>query len=89
MKRCFLGVFILTVTMAFLFASALRADWTFMVYLDGDNNLESNAIDDFLEMAQFGSTTDLDIIVQFDRIPEYDSSCGDWTTTKRFRVTRI
>ena len=88
MKRCFLGVFILTVTMAFLFASALRADWTFMVYLDGDNNLESNAIDDFLEMAQFGSTTDLDIIVQFDRIPEYDSSWGDWTTTKRFRVTR-
>ena len=88
MKKCFLCVFLLTVTLAFLFPAALRADWTFMVYLDGDNNLEEDGIDDFLEMAQFGSTADLDIIVQFDRIPGYDSSYEDWTTTKRFRVTK-
>jgi hypothetical protein len=25
--------------------------WTYMVYLDGDNNLEGAAIDDFMEMS--------------------------------------
>ncbi len=62
-------------------------DWTIMVYMDADNNLESYGIDDFLEMAEAGSTNDVNIIVQFDRIPGYDTSYDDWTTTKRYRVT--
>jgi hypothetical protein len=63
------------------------AQWTFMVYLDGDNNLEGAGIDDFMEMSSVGSNSDVNILVQFDRIPGYDSSYGDWTSTKRFRVT--
>ena len=31
--------------------SSSEAVWTFMVYLDGDNNLEAAAIADFLEMS--------------------------------------
>jgi hypothetical protein len=58
-----------------------------MVYLDGDNNLESAAIGDFLEMSSVGSTSDVNIVVQFDRIPGGVSSYGDWTDCKRFRVT--
>jgi len=38
-------------------------EWTIMVYLDGDNDLEKYAIDDFLEMASVGSTSDVNIIV--------------------------
>ena len=64
-----------------------ESSWTFMVYLDGDNNLEYAAIDDFLEMSSVGTTSNVNIVVQFDRIPGYDSSYGDWTTCKRFRVT--
>jgi hypothetical protein len=63
------------------------ASWTFMVYLCGDNDLEGNGIDDFLEMAAVGSTDDVNIIVQFDRSPSYDARYGDWTDTKRFHVT--
>ncbi|NAT10716.1 hypothetical protein C4E22_04090 [ANME-1 cluster archaeon AG-394-G06] len=61
--------------------------WTYMVYLDGDNNLEGAGIDDFLEMSSVGSTSDVNIVVQFDRIPGYDTSYGDWTGCKRFHVT--
>ena len=62
-------------------------EWTYMVYLDGDNNLEGAAIDDFMEMSSVGSTSDVNIVVQFDRIPGYVSSYGDWTDCKRFHVT--
>jgi len=62
-------------------------EWTYLVYLDGDNNLEGAAIDDFMEMSAVGSTSAVNIVVQFDRIPGYDSSYGDWTDCKRFRVT--
>jgi len=61
--------------------------WTFLVYLDGDNNLEGVGIDDFLEMSSVGSTGGVNIVVQFDRISGYTSSYDDWTTTKRFFVT--
>ena len=64
-----------------------ESSWTFMIYLDGDNNLESAAIDDFIEMSSVGSTSDVNIVVQFDRIPGYVSSYDDWTDCKRFHVT--
>ena len=64
------------------------AQWTFLVYLDGDNNLERYAIDDFLEMATVGSDANINIVVQFDRIPGYDRRYGDWTDTRRFYITR-
>jgi hypothetical protein len=42
-------------------------EWTFMVYLDGDNNLEGAGIDDFMEMSSVSSTEGMNIVVQFDR----------------------
>jgi hypothetical protein len=64
-----------------------ESSWTFMIYLDGDNNLEGAAIDDFMEMSSVGSTPAVNIVVQFDRIPGYDTSYDDWTDCKRFLVT--
>ncbi|MBU1914523.1 MAG: hypothetical protein KJ563_04945, partial [Candidatus Thermoplasmatota archaeon] len=61
--------------------------WTFMVYMDGDNDLERVAILDFLEMAAVGSTPNVNIVVEFDRSRFYDTSYGNWNTTKRFLVT--
>ena len=64
-------------------------DWLFMVYIDGDNNLEEDAIDDFLEMAsgaEANPSVNVHVVVQLDRIPGYDSRYGDWTGTKRFKV---
>ena len=66
------------------------AAWTILVYLDGDNNLEDSAITDFTEMARVGSSDEVNIIVQLDRIASDedwdDETYGDWTTVKRFRI---
>lgn len=62
--------------------------WTFMVYMAADNNLESAGIDDLNEMEAVGSTGEVNIVVQFDRHPFYDSTNGDWTTTRRYYVTQ-
>jgi hypothetical protein len=66
------------------------ADWTVLVYLDGDNNLEKDALADFNEMERVGSNDRVKIVVQLDRVrqdgPEDDTSNGDWDTTKRFLV---
>jgi len=64
-----------------------EAAWTFLVYLDADNNLEDVGSVDFNEMASVGSNSDLNIVVQMDRTPYYDMGYGDWTDTKRFLVT--
>ena len=72
---------------AFEISTGSPKSWTFMVYLDADNNLEPDGIDDFLEMASVGSTANVNIVVQFDRIGGYDSSYDDWTDTKRYYIT--
>ncbi len=65
------------------------AEWTFIVYLDADDNtLEEAALADFLEMASVGSNGKLNIVVQLDRTPAYDSSYGDWTDCRRFLITK-
>jgi len=60
--------------------------WTFMVYLDSDNNLESAGLDDFLEMASVGSTANVNIVVQMDRVSGFTSAYGNWTNTRRFLI---
>ncbi len=64
------------------------AEWTVMVYLDSDNNLESAGINDINEMEMIGSTDDVNIVVQADRIPGYDISNSDWTNTRRYYITQ-
>lgn len=65
-----------------------HARWTILVYLDADNDLESAGTANFDQMEMVGSTTDVRIIVQMDRIRGYDDSSGDWTDTRRYLVTR-
>ena len=60
--------------------------WTFMVYMDGDNNLEYNAIADFNEMEAATIPSDVNIIILFDRITGYDTTNGNWTDTRAFKV---
>jgi len=69
-----------------LYVPSSVKEWTFMVYLDADNNLEAYGINDFLEMASVGSTDNINIVVQFDRISGYDSRYDNWYTTKRYLV---
>jgi len=65
-----------------------RRKWNFLVYLDGDNDLETYAIKDINEMEQIGSNQDVNIIVLVDRIPGYDTSNENWTTTRLYYITQ-
>ena len=56
------------------------AKWTFLVYMAGDNNLDGVALRDIEEMARAGSTKDVNILVQLDRIED--------NLTRRFRITQ-
>jgi len=53
--------------------------WTVMVYMAGDNDLDSNGISDLREMKRVGSNQDVAIIAQFDR-------AGNARHTKRYYV---
>jgi len=65
-----------------------QAKWTFMVYINGDNNLEKYVtIDIETELARPGSNTDVNVVAIADRNPGYDNSAGNWTDTKLFYIT--
>jgi hypothetical protein len=63
--------------------------WTFMVYLDGDEQaMQHDFIDAFSEMitAEVGSSDDVNVVIQFDRWPT-EEAYGGWSITHRFLYT--
>jgi hypothetical protein len=62
------------------------AEWTVMVYLAGDNNLEAAALTDLNEMEVAGSTDRVNILVEIDRAAGYSTAEGNWTGARRYRV---
>ncbi len=81
-------LFLMLTMLVFCLMVSGQVKWTFMVYLDGDNDLEEFAMLDFNEMERVGSSADVNIIVQFDRIPDYDTTQGDWSETRRYKVIK-
>ena len=66
-----------------------NAKWTVMVYISGDNNLEAYVVKDIEEeLGLVGSNADIKVLALADRVPGYDTSRGDWQTTKLFYVTQ-
>jgi hypothetical protein len=57
-----------------------RVKWTFMVYLAGDNDLEAFGAKDLSEMKVAGSSDELSIVAQFDRMSDQ--------ITRRYHLTR-
>lgn len=86
----FILVLLATLTGAAVAAPpASQAKWTVMVYISGDNNLEDYVVLDIEnELGAIGSNADVQVIALADRGPGYDTSYGDWQTTKLFRVTQ-
>lgn len=69
-------------------SQASQSTWTVLVYIAADNNLEDAGIEDFLELAQNGSTANVNYVVMLDRSDGYDDTYGDWTDAKYFLVTK-
>jgi hypothetical protein len=64
------------------------AKWTVLVYLNGDNNLEENALVDMNELEEVGSTDDVHLLVQLDRSRRYSREDGNWSGARRYRAER-
>ena len=63
--------------------------WTFMMYFDGDEgSMQQDFIAAFYNMiaAEVGSNDDVNIVIQFDRIPHMDDF-GGWEIAHRFYYT--
>jgi hypothetical protein len=66
-----------------------QAKWTVMVYISGDNNLEKYVVKDLEnELGLAGSNDQVQIVALADRGPGFDTSRGNWQTTKLFHVTQ-
>lgn len=64
------------------------ADWSLIIYMAADNDLEPFGMADINEMEFAGSTENINVIVQVDRAADFDRSDGDWSGARRYFITR-
>ena len=60
-----------------------KAEWTIMIYMNGDNNLSYAAIEDFEEMAQVSYGPKVNVVIQMDLIGGQNTN-ESWGETRRF-----
>lgn len=68
-----------------------RRQWTVLVFLNADNDLESSGMKDLNEMEMVGSDENLNIVVQIDRQKGAKGETiedGNWIGTRRYEVVR-
>lgn len=63
-------------------------EWTIMVFINGKNNLEPYAQKDMNEMEMVGSSDKVNVVTETGRMAGYDSSDGDWKTTRRYYIKK-
>ena len=95
MPRALLALMFLTVVAG---PQDSKAQWTVMIYLDADCDLEAPMLKDLEEMIACGSTPDMNIVVLADRHPkgkpkgQYTNAgianLRNWTTTKLLYVEK-
>ncbi|MDD2805760.1 MAG: clostripain-related cysteine peptidase [Elusimicrobiales bacterium] len=68
--------------------AAAQKEWTIMVFINAKNNLEQYGLKDMNEMEQVGSSDKVNIVVELARINGFDSSDGDWKTSRRYLVKK-
>lgn len=70
-------------------AAAAPAEWTLIIFMNGKNNLEADAIQNFREIASVGSSDKINVVVQFGRPKSHvtDEAEG-WSGVLRFHVKK-
>jgi len=65
----------------------VKREWSFIIYMAADNDLESAAIADFneLEAVQLKNVP-INILVLLDRSPYYDMTNGNWSGTRLYEI---
>ncbi|HEY9071160.1 MAG TPA: clostripain-related cysteine peptidase [Candidatus Ozemobacteraceae bacterium] len=68
---------------------AAKKDWTFMVFMAADNNLEAGGEFDMNEMETIGSTDRVNIVVQLDRSGRYSQDSDmKWSGCRRYLIKK-
>ncbi|GAB4271244.1 MAG: hypothetical protein Kow0029_08720 [Candidatus Rifleibacteriota bacterium] len=74
---------------AAIFAQDTTREWTFMIFMAADNNLESGTSLDINELEKYGSTDKVAFVAQIDRNGNYSNESElKWSGTRRFFVTK-
>lgn len=63
-------------------------EWTLMVYMAADNDLEPFALQDLIEMQLGLPETGVEVVVLVDRAEGFADGDGDWTETRLYRIRR-
>ncbi|MHA1802704.1 MAG: clostripain-related cysteine peptidase, partial [Candidatus Heimdallarchaeaceae archaeon] len=78
------------VTQTNISLEATNKDWTVLIYMCGDNNLEYFAMDDLNELEAAGGTTaDVNVVVMVDQSTEDYSEpayVSDWTESRYYVI---
>lgn len=61
-------------------------NWTVLIYMNGDNNLELANLLDMNEMERAGESGQVNVLVQIDRAAGETDADGDWTEARRYRI---
>ena len=65
---------------------AAPVNWTVLVYMVADNDLEPFALQDINEMEAASAAAGVRVVVQIDRSSRYDNASGDWNGTRRYLI---
>jgi hypothetical protein len=76
-------------------AESKPKEWTVLIFMNGKNDLEQFALEDFKELAAVGSTKDVDFVVQMGRPQRRPGGqaalkdlLGGWSGARRFHVAK-
>jgi hypothetical protein len=92
--RTALFAILLAIVLIFCTATAPAAnaekEWTVMFYMNGKNNLEPDALDNFHSMAEVGSSDGVNFVVELGRPrrPGYTRVDGNWSGVYRFYLKK-
>ncbi len=64
-----------------------KARWNFLVFMNGDNDLETYVTHDLNELELGGSSEGVNVLVQADRTPGYADDDGDWEGSRRYFIS--
>lgn len=75
-----------SVTNRIILTNSARLPWTIMIFMNGDNDLEANAMQDLneIEAGLAGAENKVHVVVLVDRHPSHDTSDGDWKGTRLY-----
>lgn len=68
-------------------AEFIKRNWTFIVYMAADNDLEASAVQDFNELEAVNYEGEpVSVLVLLDRSPSYDATNENWNGTRLYEI---